>query len=417
MIDYSTAIEIISAATVPLAPEEVTLAASCGGAAAADIEAAVNVPAFANSAMDGFAVRAADSATAATDSPVDLVIVGSIAAGAVQPADPTAPGGAWEIMTGAPLPCDCDSVIPLENVERIDRASGQAGAIRIGEPVQPGLHIRQAGEDFAVGQSAVTTGQAIGPEAVMGLAAIGVEKSLIQPPPRVAIITTGNELTAGDNALHPAMIRDANGPYLMAALARLGIDGTAAYRVGDNAADLQQRIATLEKSSDVILTSGGVSVGRMDFVPAALADLGAEVLFHCVAIRPGKPILFARLPSGTLVFGLPGNPIAVAVGLRFFAMAALRRLQGRVAEQFHPATSKTGLEKKKGLRFFAKGRAEVNSEGQLVVEILPGQESFKISPLMEANCWAVIEENCTSVIPGQLVRVAPLYPSRFLQPS
>ncbi len=417
MIDYSTAIEIVSATVVPLAPEEATLDASCGNVAAVDIETTVNVPAFTNSAMDGFAIRAADTVTATTDTPVDLVILGSIAAGTGPPVDPTAPSSTWEIMTGAALPEDCDSVIPLERVEQTDRVKGQAGTIRITEPVLPGSHIRRAGEDFAVGQSTLTAGQDIGPEVVMGLAAIGVEKSLIQPMPRIAIITTGNELTAGDHALQPGMIRDANGPYLMAALARLGIDGATAHRVGDNASDLQEQIATLEQSTDVILTTGAVSVSRMDFVPAALADLGAEILFHRVAIRPGKPILFARLPSGTLVFGLPGNPIAVAVGLRFFAVAALRRLQGRVAEQFHSATSRTGLEKKKGLRFFAKGRAEVNSEGQLMVEILPGQESFKISPLMQANCWAVIEENYTSVMPGQLVQVAPLYPSRFLQPS
>ena len=417
MIDYSTAIEIISAAAVPLAPEETPLGASCGAAVATDIASAVDVPAFANSAMDGYAVRASDSTAATPKAPVDLVILGSILAGTGPPVDPTAPGSAWEIMTGAALPEACDSVIPLENVELIDRESGQAGVIRIREPVPPGLHIRRAGEDFAVGQSALTAGQDIGPEAVMGLAAMGVEKSLIQPMPRVAVITTGSELTASEGALQPGMIRDANGPYLIAALRRLGIAATTAHRVGDNASDFQEQIATLEHSVDVILTTGGVSMSRMDFVPTALADLGADILFHRVAIRPGKPILFARLPTGTLAFGLPGNPIAVAVGLRFFVIAALRRLQGRVAEQFHWATSKTRLEKKKSLRFFAKGRAEVDSEGQIMVEILPGQESFKISPLMEANCWAVIEENCTSVTPGQLVQVAPLYPSRFLQPS
>ena len=117
------------------------------------------------------------------------------------------------------------------------------------------------------------------------------------------------------------------------------------------------------------------------------------------------------------MIGLPGNPIAVAVGLRFFAVAVLRRLQGHVAEQFHSARLKTELKKKKGLRFFAKACAEVNSEGQLLVEILAGQESFKISPLMQANCWAIIDEDCTSAMPGQLVQVAPLHPSRFLQPS
>lgn len=417
MIDYLTAIEIISAATVPLTPEEATLDTSCGAAAATDIDAAVNVPTFANSAMDGFAVRSADTASAATETPIDLVVLGSIAAGDWLPIHPTAPGGAWEIMTGAPLPKDCDSVIPLESAEQINLKNRQADAIRIREPVLSGFHMRRAGEDFAVGQPTLTAGQAIRPEAVMGLAAMGVEKLLIRPMPRVAVIATGNELIAGDAASQPGMIRDANSPFLMTALDHLGIQNTTEHRVGDNASDLKDRLAYLEQSADLILTTGGVSTGRMDFVPAALTDLGAEILFHRVAIRPGKPILFARLPNGTLVIGMPGNPIAVAVGLRFFAVAVLRRLQDRVAEQFHTARLKTELKKKKGLRFFAKARAEVDLEGQLLVEILEGQESFKISPLMQANCWAVINEDCASAMPGQLAQVAPLYPSRFLQPS
>jgi molybdopterin molybdotransferase len=148
-------------------------------------------------------------------------------------------------------------------------------------------------------------------------------------------------------------------------------------------------------------------------VPAALEQLGADVLFHRVAIRPGKPILFARLPNGTLVFGLPGNPIAVAVGLRFFVVPALRKMQGLPDEIYLTASVKDSVGKKRGLRFFAKASASSEDSGQLQVAALPGQESFKISPLMTANCWLIAEEDTEEVSAGTLVKIAPLYPGSF----
>ena len=152
----------------------------------------------------------------------------------------------------------------------------------------------------------------------------------------------------------------------------------------------------------------------MDFVPAALEQLGADILFHKVAIRPGKPVLFARLPDGRCVFGLPGNPIAVAVGLRFFVVPALRRMRGLPDEQFATALLSGNHHKKAGLTFFAKARTERDDSGQLQVEILPGQESFKISPLMRANCWAIAEADSTELASGTPLRVAPLAQAEIL---
>jgi molybdopterin molybdotransferase len=137
------------------------------------------------------------------------------------------------------------------------------------------------------------------------------------------------------------------------------------------------------------------------------------ILFHRVAIRPGKPILFARLANGTLVFGLPGNPIAVAVGLRFFVIPALRQMQGLPEETYLTARLKEPVHKKQGLRFFAKAQAMSDETGQLQVEVLPGQESFKISPLMTANCWLIADEEADELAAGSLVKIAPLYPGSF----
>ena len=209
------------------------------------------------------------------------------------------------------------------------------------------------------------------------------------------------------------MIHDSNGPYLEAAISSIRAESAGVYRTGDSADELIALVESLQDKADVILTTGGVSAGRMDFVPMALEQLGADILFHRVAIRPGKPILFARLPNGTYVFGLPGNPIAVAVGLRFFVIPALRQLQGLPAEKYLTARLKAPAGKKKGLRFFGKAQAMSNADGQLEVELLPGQESFKISPLMTANCWLIIDEDSEQLDLGERVQIAPLYPGNF----
>ena len=159
----------------------------------------------------------------------------------------------------------------------------------------------------------------------------------------------------------------------------------------------------------------GTSAGRFDMVPDTITELGGEILFHKVAIRPGKPILFARLPGDTLLFGLPGNPIAVAVGMRFFVVPALRQLQGLAPEELHRARSQGRIRKREELRFFGKARARVNDDARLEVQLLPGQESFKIASLMLANCWAIVPEGRDTVAPGELIDVAPLYPTGFLQ--
>jgi len=412
MIDYKRALEIIvaHAEALPVAP--VAVADAMGAVVAADRPSPNAVPPFDNSAMDGFAVRAADTAAASADNPVNLQVIGMVTAG--EAADGQAePDTAWEIMTGAPVPTGYDGVIPVEQVEIQRDPQGKPVAITLQQTVAAGRNLRSAGEDFAAGDALVKAGQLIQANQIMGLAATGVSELQARLPARVAAITTGNELKDTADDLEPGKIHDSNGPYLEAAIASIGATSAGVYRTSDSAEELIALIEDLQDKTDVILTTGGVSAGRMDFVPAALEQLGADILFHRVAIRPGKPILFARLPSGTLVFGLPGNPIAVAVGLRFFVVPALRQMQGLAEEAYLTASVKTAVGKKQGLRFFAKAHATSDANGQLQVEALPGQESFKISPLMTANCWLIADEDAAEVAAGSLVKIAPLYPGSF----
>ena len=406
MITYPQALATVLDTVTPLPAAVQPVAQALGHVAATDVINVQAVPPFDNSAMDGFALRAADTAAASPASPVQLAVTDLLTAGDAGSDLQISSGGCCEIMTGAPVPQGCDAVIPVEQVQIERAADGRPVSVSIDQVVATARNLRCAGEDFAAGDVLLRAGQVLTAERMMGLAATGVTDVTVHRSPGVAVITTGNELS--DSAeLEPGMINDANGPYLQSAVASFGAELDGLYRTGDSAEKLIARINSLP-DADVIITTGGVSAGRMDFVPAALEQLGADILFHRVAIRPGKPLLFAHLPDGRVVFGLPGNPIAVAVGMRFFVVPAIRRMRGLPPESYATATLNDTHHKKSGLTFFAKAVARTDDTGQMTVEILKGQESFKINPLMQANCWAIADADSSELAAGTALQVARL---------
>ncbi|MCP4002140.1 MAG: molybdopterin molybdotransferase MoeA [Gammaproteobacteria bacterium] len=415
MIEYNKALKIIIDTAPSLPVELINLENAINAVVAIDQPSPTAVPPFDNSAMDGFALHSGDTKNASVKQPVSLPVIGTVTAGEAITNKLGTAGTAWEIMTGAPVPTGYDGVIPVELVKIQRDITGKPISIELTEPIHTGRNLRAAGEDFSAGDALIHAGQFIQANQIMGLAATGVSRISARQPARVAAITTGNELTDAANTqpLGPGMINDSNGPYLEAAISSIGANSAGVFRTSDSADELITLIKKLQKDTDVILTTGGVSAGRMDFIPSALEQLGADILFHRVSIRPGKPVLFARLPNGTLVFGLPGNPIAVAVGLRFFVIPALRQMQGLPEEQYLTAMLKKPVGKKQGFRFFAKAEAMSDDTGQLQVVALPGQESFKISPLMTANCWLIADEEAGEMAAGDLVKIAPLYPDQF----
>lgn len=415
MISYSEALAIIAGAVKPLRQSERALDAVEGCVAATDVESRLDVPAFANSAMDGFAIRSADTEQASETNPLEMSVIGVAAAGDPPATEPVAKG-AVEIMTGAPVPPGCDTIIPVEQVETKTDDHGSIHSIKIRRPVESGRHIRRSGEDFRVNQTVISAGSPLDPHAVIGLAATGTDRLSVRPAPGISIITTGKELAAAGVPSRDGMIRDANGPYLTACIRHIGAGLCGQRSAPDSAQRLEKAIAESCEEANIVLTTGGVSAGRFDLVPGVVASMGGDVLFHKVAIRPGKPLLFARLPDGTLLFGLPGNPIAVAVGLRFFVLPALRGLQGLGPESLHAARNLETIRKRSGMRLFGKAQASVDTEGRLEVRLLPGQESFRIGPLVQSNCWAIVDEEPERIDPGGLIRIAPLYPTGFLQP-
>ena len=404
MISYEEALRLLLTSATVAPARMLPLARATGVVTAAAATARLAVPAFANAAMDGYALRAAVTRVASPGTPVRLAVTGTIAAGDRPPA--AGDLECVEIFTGATVPAGLDAVIPLERVTLLAAGAG----VLIPEPVRPGQNIRQAAQDFVQGQMVVAAGTRLWPQHLMALAACGVDEVLVVPPPRVAVLITGNELTDRGADLAPGQIRDANGPYLRALLPLLGAELTTLTTAPDSAVALCDRLRELANGAAVIVTTGGVSAGRLDLLPAAVRALGGELCFHKVAIRPGKPILHARLPGGALLFGLPGNPLAVAVGMRFFVTPALRALQGLAPEVPEPARTTEVVRGRGELRFFAKASVDLDPSGQRLVRMLPGQESFRIAPLLNANCWAMVPEGESAIPAGSALATLPLYP-------
>jgi len=387
MIGYEQALALILGDAPSQAIEAVALDQAAGRVLAAAVSSAVALPGFDNSAMDGFAV-----ATAGRCLPTghEIDVVGAQAAGDGRVASDC---GAFEIMTGARLPDGLDSVVPVEQVTVLARASdGRPRRIRLLVELPPQQHIRRAGEDIAAGQSVLPAGTRLAANEIMLLAAIGQCQVVVRRRPRVALIATGRELVDDPAlALAPGQIRNSNGPFLAAGLRAAGAEVVYQETVGDSAADFIAALAhALDLGAELLISTGAVSMGRHDFVPTALERIGAEPRFHKVAIRPGKPLLYARLAAGQQFFGLPGNPVSTAVGLRFFVEPALRARLGMVPETPLALPLAAPLRKRPGLQHFLKAVVGLDAQGRLQAQVLAGQESFRILPLVAANAWATV---------------------------
>lgn len=402
MIGYDEALAIVIGHCAVLPHERIPAPRALGRVLATAVASTDDLPPFDNSAMDGFALPAGSGVLAAG---TEFVVAGVLAAGdgAID-----AVGGACEIMTGAGVPDGLDTVVPVEQVRVVERdARNRPRRIRLLADVAPGQHLRRRGEDVARGAQVMAAGQWLQAPHLAMLAALGVATVDVVRRPRVALIATGRELV--DDPAHPlapGQIRDSNGPLLAARLAAAGAEVVYRRVVGDEPREFGAAVqAALAAGADAVLSTGAVSMGRYDFVPDALRGLGARIHFHKVRIRPGKPLLFAQLAGGQPYFGLPGNPVAGAVGLRFLVEPALRGLLGLPPERPLRAPLADPAGKPVPMRRHLKARLVCDEAGRLRVRVLAGQESFRIAPLLQSNAWAVIAEDAGDVPVGGLVDV------------
>ncbi len=314
MISISEAREHVLAAVRPLPAEGVALAAALGRVLAEDVTSAIDLPPFDNSAMDGFAVVAGDEP--------ELEVIGESRAGHPAAAAVRA-GTAIRISTGAMLPAGATAVVPVERTEALDGG----GRVRV-EPVADGANIRRAGEDVRASGTVLRRGAALGPAELGVAAAVGRAELACARQPRVALLVTGDELTDPGRPLGPGGIYSSNGYALAAQVERAGAALVSSERVPDSAEGTRAAIAAaLDARPELVIVSGGVSVGPHDHVKGALAELGVEERFWGVSLRPGKPTWFG-VREPTLVLGLPGNPVSAMVTFHLFARPALAALQG-----------------------------------------------------------------------------------------
>ncbi len=365
------------------------LAQATGRITAEPIVAAAELPAFDNSSMDGFVVNASETAT-------DLRVARLLAAGDAPPEHAPALGDAFEIMTGAPTPPGDIGVVRVEETER------HGDRVHLARAANRGEFVRRAGTDFKKGAPVLAAGQRLRAEHLMALAALSNYRVQVWKKPRIAIVSTGREVVDDlERPLAPGEIRNATQPFLQSGLAELGAEARVFPTVTDDAAALGRVLsAALDDKPDLLVTTGAVSMGKLDLLPGVLAALGMKTHFHKVAIRPGKPLLFGETERGTTVFGLPGNPVSTAVGLRFFLTPFLRAHYGEPPEKSFQLPLAADVETPEGLRCFYKAALEGGK-----VRALGGQPSYMISSLIEANAWVVLPETPAHFAAGTMVDV------------
>ncbi|MEN3315458.1 MAG: molybdopterin molybdotransferase [Acidimicrobiaceae bacterium] len=384
MISVDEARSHILRACPGLGRRSLRLQDALGCVAAEDVVADEDVPPFANTAMDGYALRAADTEAA----PVRLTVVATLAAGGAPDVE-VGPGQAVRIMTGAPMPPGADAVVMVERTRPVD---GGAGVV-IEATAGPGDHVRGPGEDLRRGQALFASGTVLTPAHLGVLASVGRDVVSVVPPARVGVLSTGDELVAGGGPLRPGQIRDSNRPTLLALTAQAGCRPVDLGLVGDDEAALAGAVTRGVDTCDALVTSGGVSVGDFDYVKAVLGRLG-DMQWWQVAVRPAKPLAFGLI-GATPVFGLPGNPVSSTVSFELFARPALRQMMGHTVVD-RPRVTAIADEpmprRRDGKLHLVRVVAHHGDDGTWHVRSSGGQGSHVLSAMARANALALLPD-------------------------
>lgn len=384
----------------PLPPRPTPLFEALGLVLAGPVVSPETVPPFTNSAMDGYAVRAADLSAASGAAPVLLEVLVDLPAGSVTDLE-VRPGTAIRIMTGAPLPAGADSVVPVE------ATTTEGRLVRLSAPLKTGANVRYAGEDLREGEELLPGGFALTPAALGVLASVGLAEVPVRPRVRVAILTTGDELVDASAKPGPGQIRDSNVQTMCGQAAAFGAVPVPIPRVPDTREAVKAALERARAEADVIVTNGGISVGDYDFIKAVLADFGATEVFWKVKQKPGGPLGF-WLWDGTPVFGIPGNTVAAMVCMEEYVRPALRKMMGHgrllrpeVAAVFEGSFRKSAPDGKVHL---VRVRAR-REGGRVLVSPSGPQGSGILSSMLRSNALALVPGDVNALKPGDEVTV------------
>jgi molybdopterin molybdotransferase len=378
----------------------VPLSEGLGFALAQDIQSPINVPPFNNSAMDGYAMLQADLIGATHETPVSLTMVGRSFAGTPYSGDLKS-GQCIRIMTGAVMPACADTIVMQENTI----ADGEQ--ISFSKTPSFADNVRKAGEDLQLGQRVLKVGHKLTPRDIPLIASLGIANISVFRKLKVAVISSGDELKNLGQPLSEGDIYDSNRYSIIALLSRLNVEIIDFGIIADDLSLIRDAIRSADEQADVVITSGGVSVGEADFIKDVLSELG-EIGFWKLAIKPGKPFAFGKLPS-SVFFGLPGNPVSAMVTLYQLAvpaMAIMAGLNAKPAIRFNAITTDK-LRKAPGRTDFQRAVYSVNSEGQLIVSSTGSQGSGVFSSMSQSNCFIVLEQDRGNVEIGETVSIEP----------
>ena len=398
-LSVSEARRRILAAVEPIAfAERLALRAALGRVLADSLISPIDVPSHTNSAMDGYALAGTDLPPSGASA--ELTLAGEARAG--HPLrDPVKAGQCIRIMTGAPMPAGTDTVVMQEQVEN------RAGRVRIGDGHRVGQNVRHAGEDIAAGTSVLEPGRVLTPADLGLLASLGIAEVSVYRRPRVAFFSTGDELRSIGEVLNEGDVYDSNRYTLFGMLQRLDVDILDLGVVPDAPRQLESALERAARDADVVLTSGGVSVGEADYIKDLLASLG-RIAFWKIAMKPGRPLAFGQI-GDALLFGLPGNPVAVMVTFYQFVQPALRYLMSGRTEPplLVPAVATCSFRKRAGRTEFQRGVLQYGEDGRLQVSLAGRQGSGVLSSMSRADCFVVLPEESRAVEPGDWVQVQP----------
>ena len=397
MITVDQAISIVLQRIEPLGSEAIPLEHAHGRVLAEDVRADIDLPPFDRARMDGYAVRAADVVTV----PVKLRVIGEIAAGAQFDRNLNA-GEAIKIFTGAPVPPGADAVQKVE----VTRANGTS--VEVLESVAPGQFITPRASEIAAGEVIATPGREIGPAELAVLASFGYAQVRVGRRPRVAVISTGSELVDVTTKPDAAQIRNSNTYTIGAYAKRAGAIVDDLGTVEDTPETTRDALIRAADNRDIVITSGGVSMGDYDLVKAALNEIGAEVFFDKVSIRPGKPTVFARRAK-TFFFGLPGNPVSTSVTFNVFARPAIRKMQGDATPSLPLVRARLArsLKDASSRRSYLPARLSIE-DGRAMVDALKWGGSSDLVAFMKATALIVVAEEVHEIEAGELVDVVLL---------
>jgi len=389
-----------------LEPETVPILDSLGCVLASDVVSDIDVSPFDNSAMDGYAVQAADTGGATDECPVVLRVVDHVAAG-FMPKVAVGRGEASRIMTGAPVPDGADAIVMVEHTQALEEGGSTGGTVAVRRAATAGDHIRRAGEDVRVGELVLRAGEVVNAASIGLMAAVGTPAPRVYRRPRVAIVSTGDELVEVDTVPGPGQIRNSNSYSLAAQVLAAGGVPHILGIARDNEADTRALLGRAPEF-DLMVTTGGVSMGDFDVVKTVLEQIG-ELDFWKVAMRPGAPQTYGTI-GGTPFFGLPGNPTSTMVGFELFVRPAIRKMRG-FADLDRPrvlAILAEDVRKKSDRRYFMRGvltRVEGAAPGAPAHEarLSGNQSSAMLSSMHRANCLISLPEGLSSVVAGSVV--------------